>query len=67
MSRPADDPRVPGEGEVPGDTNAGDIVGPTGEEMPVQTHDGVDGTQPTPDSQPRRAGHRQPIRPDAAE
>ena len=28
--------------EVPGDTNAPDIVGPTGEEMPVQEHDEVD-------------------------
>ena len=28
--------------EVPGDENAHDIVGPTGEEMPNQTHDGVE-------------------------
>ena len=28
--------------EVPGDTNAPDIVGPTGEEMPVQEHDEVE-------------------------
>lgn len=27
--------------EVPGDTNSGDIVGPTGEQMPRQSHDGV--------------------------
>jgi hypothetical protein len=27
--------------EVPGDENAHDIVGPTGEEMPNQTHAGV--------------------------
>ncbi len=28
--------------ETPGDLNAADIVGPVGEEMPVQTHDEVD-------------------------
>lgn len=28
--------------EVPGDTNSADIVGPTGEEMPLQSHDGVE-------------------------
>ena len=28
--------------EVPGDTNSADIVGRTGEEMPVQSHDGVE-------------------------
>lgn len=27
--------------EVPGDENSHDIVGPTGEEMPDQKHDGV--------------------------
>lgn len=27
--------------EVPGDTGAADIVGPTGEEMPRQSHDGI--------------------------
>jgi len=32
--------RVP-EVEVPGDTDAADIVGPTGEEMPQQSHDGI--------------------------
>ncbi len=34
--------------EIPGDTNAPDIVGPTGEEMPVATHDGID----TPPAEP---------------
>lgn len=29
--------------ETPGDLDAPDIVGPTGEEMPVQPHDDVDG------------------------
>ena len=28
--------------EVPGDTNSADIVGRTGEQMPQQSHDGVD-------------------------
>lgn len=28
--------------EEPGDTNAADIVGRTGEEMPKQSHDGLD-------------------------
>jgi hypothetical protein len=28
--------------EVPGDTDAADIVGPTGEEMPQQSHDGIE-------------------------
>lgn len=32
------DPNV----EEPGDTDAPDIVGPTGEEMPRQSHDGLD-------------------------
>lgn len=32
------DPNV----EVPGDTNAGDIVGRTGEQMPRQSHDGLE-------------------------
>ncbi len=37
--------------EVPGDTNSADIVGPTGEQMPQQSHDGVesdDRTRPVP-------------------
>lgn len=28
--------------EVPGDTNAADIVGRTGEQMPKQSHDGLE-------------------------
>jgi hypothetical protein len=28
--------------ETPGDTGAADIVGPTGEEMPEQSHDGLE-------------------------
>ena len=37
--------------EVPGDTNSADIVGRTGEQMPRQSHDGVesdDRSQPAP-------------------
>lgn len=36
--------------ELPGDTNSADIVGRTGEQMPLQSHDGVDS-----DEQQRRA------------
>ena len=32
--------------EIPGDTNAADIVGRTGEEMPEVAHDSVDGEHP---------------------
>ena len=32
--------------EIPGDTDAPDIVGPTGEEMPEVAHDSVDGEHP---------------------
>lgn len=28
--------------EVPGDTNSADIVGRTGEQMPLQSHDGLE-------------------------
>jgi hypothetical protein len=28
--------------EIPGDTDSADIVGPTGEQMPQQSHDGVE-------------------------
>ena len=37
--------------EVPGDTDSADIVGRTGEQMPRQSHDGVesdDRSQPAP-------------------
>jgi hypothetical protein len=43
-SDPAPDPETPSPGgtvpsdDISGDTDAPDIVGPTGEEMPVQTH-----------------------------
>jgi hypothetical protein len=32
--------------EIPGDTNAADIVGRTGEEMPEVAHDSGDGEHP---------------------
>ena len=31
--------------EVPGDTDAADIVGRTGEQMPTQRHDGLEGDE----------------------
>ena len=31
--------------EVPGDTNSADIVGRTGEQMPQQSHDGLESEQ----------------------
>lgn len=33
--------------EEPGDTNAGDIVGRTGEQMPRQSHDGLETDGPS--------------------
>ena len=49
--------------ELPGDTNSADIVGRTGEEMPIQSHDGVDA-----DERARRARANQenlePVRTD---
>ena len=37
-NRDRQDPNV----EEPGDTNSADIVGRTGEQMPVQSHDGLE-------------------------
>ena len=49
--------------ELPGDTNSADIVGRTGEEMPLQSHDGVES-----DERDRRARANQenldPVRAD---
>jgi hypothetical protein len=42
MSTPATGPEPDAPVEVPGDLNAPDIVAPTGEEMPRQTHDEPD-------------------------
>ena len=47
---PKDDLRDPNV-ELPGDTSSADIVGPTGEEMPLQSHDGVES-----DDRERRSG-----------
>ena len=45
-------PARPG-AEVPGDTGAPDIVAPTGEEMPVASHDEVgDGPPQRPEAEP---------------
>jgi hypothetical protein len=44
--------------EEPGDTGAPDIVGPTGEEMPLQTHDGLEPAQPERKAQPDDADER---------
>ena len=53
--------------EEPGDTNAHDIVGRTGEQMPQQSHDGIDdderegGTQVNDEGRiQRRARDRHP-------
>lgn len=34
--------------EVPGDTNSADIVGRTGEQMPQQSHDGIESERREP-------------------
>jgi hypothetical protein len=36
--------------EVPGDTNSADIVGRTGEQMPLQSHDGLESEERQPGS-----------------
>jgi hypothetical protein len=38
--------------EVPGDTNSADIVGRTGEQMPQQSHDGLEADDRTRRSRP---------------
>jgi hypothetical protein len=51
----SDPPRPDGQGDdVPGDTGAADIVGPTGEEMPVASHDEVEAPRRPPGPAPRR-------------
>jgi len=51
----------PDEGNaVPGDMNAADIVAPTGEEMPAQTHDEPDGSPGgRPSADPARPLHQE--------
>lgn len=52
--------------EESGDTNSADIVGRTGEQMPKQSHDGVDSEarepsdKPEDDTKPRRVADYQP-------
>jgi hypothetical protein len=41
--------------EEPGDTGAPDIVGPTGEEMPLQSHDGLESEEPAREHQRENA------------
>ena len=46
--------------EVPGDMNAADIVAPTGEEMPTQTHDEPDDSPAgRPSADPARPLHQE--------
>jgi hypothetical protein len=42
--------------EVPGDTGAADIVAPTGEEMPVASHDDVGDGEPSAPPRPPTDG-----------
>ncbi len=49
--------------EVPGDTNSADIVGRTGEQMPVQSHDGLESEKRPPESGGRDE-HQDPVRSD---
>ncbi len=49
--------------ELPGDTNSADIVGRTGEEMPLQGHDGVQSDESERRSRPTE-GHLDPVRTD---
>jgi hypothetical protein len=48
--------------EVPGDTDSADIVGRTGEQMPEQTHDGLEGE--TRESTRSPQADRDPVRED---
>lgn len=54
MTSPRDRHTYPPE-DVPGDTQAPDIVSPTGEEMPAKTHDEVS----DPPASPPRPPHQQ--------
>ena len=49
--------------ELPGDTDSADIVGPTGEEMPLQSHDGVESDERQRRSQVSDQG-TEPVRAD---
>lgn len=53
--------------EVPGDTGSADIVGPTGEQMPQQSHDGIEDTDrdrvqpPVPVAEDHEESHGHPV------
>ena len=49
--------------EVPGDTNSADIVGRTGEQMPEQTHDGLEADDRTRGTR-KTDEDREPVRED---
>jgi hypothetical protein len=49
--------------EVPGDTNSADIVGRTGEQMPLQSHDGLEAEE-RPRNTRSTEGNREPVRTD---
>ena len=61
-----DEPGGESGADVPGDTHAPDIVGPTGEEMPVQEHDEVErrpgADEDRPRSRPPTRGSGMPIK-----
>jgi hypothetical protein len=50
--------------EVPGDTNSADIVGRTGEEMPVQSHDGLESETRPRNARSTNPENRDPVRAD---
>lgn len=67
MSEPTRDPAADGEPrarldrddvEVPGDLDAPDLVSPVGEEMPIQSHDQVEGEASEHLAAHRAAGER---------
>lgn len=49
--------------EVPGDTNSADIVGRTGEQMPLQSHDGLE-SEARQRSSRMNEEHQEPVRDD---
>ena len=50
--------------EVPGDTNSADIVGRTGEEMPLQSHDGLEAEERPRNPRSSHADSADPVRTD---
>ncbi len=49
--------------ELPGDTNSADIVGRTGEQMPLQSHDGLESEDRQRSTHPNE-GDQDPVRAD---